>query len=285
MLAARQILSENFNKSPWLRRRPHEGQVVYQLMVNSADPIDRVVDRLGEGGATALDLNLACNAKLIRSCRAGSALFEDLEALRSVLYNVRRLWPHMLTAKIRFGSQRQDWETRFIERLRLLEESGVDAIVLHVRFFEDKLKRRARYELLPWAASLTKLPLIANGDVNGPDTLQAHAGDFQPASAVMLGRMAIVQPWVFATWNQPKAVDLLDIWRTLFQYVMEDFAPAVAVRRMLMFAKYFSANFKFGHQFKVELGRAQSPSELQERAEEFFARGPVFFPHPTVTGL
>ena len=253
-------------------------------MVNSADPIDRVVDRLGEGGATALDLNLACNARLIR-CRAGSALFEDLEALRNVLHNVRKLWPHVLTAKIRFGSQRLDWQARFIERVRLLEESGVDAIILHARFFEDKLKRRARHELLPWAASLTKLPLIANGDLNGPGTLQARVAEFQAASGVMLGRMAIVQPWVFATWNQPKAVNPLDIWRTLFQYVMQDFAPAVAVRRMLMFAKYFSANFKFGHQFKVELGRAQSASDLHLRAEEFFALGPVFLPHPTVSGL
>jgi tRNA-dihydrouridine synthase B len=285
MLAARQILSENFNKSPWLRRRPHEGQLVYQLMVNSADPIDRVVERLGEGGAEALDLNLACNARSIRSCAAGSALFNDLEALRHVLHTVRKLWPHMLTAKIRFGSQRPDWQARFIERLRLLEESGVDAIILHARFFEEKFKRRARHELFPWAASLTKLPLIANGDLNGPGTLQARAADFQSASGVMLGRMAIVQPWVFATWNQPKAVDLLDIWRTLFHYVMQDFVPAIAVRRMLMFAKYFSANFKFGHQFKLELGRARSPYELQQRAEEFFARGPALLPHPTVAGL
>ena len=92
------------------------------------------------------------------------------------------------------------------------------------RFFDDRK--------MAWAASLTKLPLIANGDLNGADTLQARAADFQPASAVMLGCMAIVQPWVFATWNQPKAVDLLDIWRTLFHYVMQDFVPAIAVRRI-----------------------------------------------------
>ncbi len=244
-----------------------------------------MVERLGEGGADALDLNLACNAKLIRSCAAGSALFEDLEALRTVLHNARKVWPHILTAKIRFGRERTDWERRFVERLRLLEDAGVDAVILHARFFEDKFKRRARHELFPWAASLTKLPLIANGDLNGPDTLQARAADFKSASAIMLGRMAIVRPWVFATWKESKHVDLADIWRTMFRYVIEDFPPAVAVRRMLMFTKYFSANFKFGHQFKVELGRAQSVEELRQRAEDFFGRAPLTVAQPTIVGL
>jgi tRNA-dihydrouridine synthase len=285
MLAARQILSDNFRRSPWVRRRPEEGPVIYQLMVNSADPVDRVLERLAEAGADALDLNLACNAKLIRSCAAGSALFEDFESLRTVLHKVRQLWPHLLTAKIRFGSQRPDWQARFTERLRLIEDSGVDAVILHARFFEEKFKRRARHELFPWAASLTQLPLIANGDLNGPGTVQERAADFQPACAVMLGRMAIAQPWVFATWDTPRSIDLGEIWRTLFRYVMEDFPPAVAVRRMLMFTKYFSANFKFGHQFKVELARAQSADELRQRAEDFFGRAPEIVAQPTVVGL
>jgi len=176
MLAARRILSESFQTSPWLRRRPQETCLVYQLMIGDKDPVDRVLGRLQEAGADALDLNLACNAKLVRSCSAGSALFDDLDSLRAVLHRVRSLWPHVLTAKIRLGHQRPDWQPRFVERLRLLEDAGVDAVILHPRFFEERFKRRARHELFPWAASLTRIPLIANGDVSGPDTLHAQAG-------------------------------------------------------------------------------------------------------------
>jgi tRNA-dihydrouridine synthase len=46
-------------------------------------------------------------------------------------------------------------EDRFVERLRAIEDAGIDAITLHVRFFEDKFKRRARHELFQWATSLT----------------------------------------------------------------------------------------------------------------------------------
>ncbi len=269
MLAARQILSENFGTSPWLRRRPEEGRLVYQLMLSAKDPVERILDRLGQAGAEVLDLNLACHVWSIRSHSAGSALFEDQAGLRSVLAKVRSRWPHVLTAKIRLGHQHPDWRGGLAERLRILEEAGVDAVILHPRFFGERFKRRARHELFPWAASLTRLPLIANGDLNGPDTLQEPGDCFRSVSGVMLGRMAVVRPWVFAAWEQPKAVDMPAIWRRMYHYVMEDFPPLAALRRLKMFTKYFAANFKFGHQFTVDLARASSLEEIRERAESF----------------
>ena len=285
MLAARQILSENFRTSPWLRRRSEEGCVIYQLMLGPGDPLERIVDRLGEAGAEALDLNLACGSRSARACSAGSALFEDLDSLRAVFRQVRRLWPHVLTAKIRLGRERPEWRLRFAERLRVLEEAGADAVVLHPRFFEERFKRRARHELFPWAASLTRLPLIANGDLSGPDTPQAQTEHFASVSAVMLGRMAVVQPWIFAHWDQPGSVDLAAIWGRMCHHLTEDFAPALALRRLQMFTRYFAANFKFGHQFNVDLARATSLEDIQRRAASFFSRAPATVAQPTLAGL
>lgn len=285
MLAARQVLADNLKTSPWLRRRPQENCVVYQLMVNADDPVERVLDRLGEAGAEALDLNLACHVWSIRSCLSGSALFQDLKSLGSVLHRVRKRWPHLLTAKLRLGHHTPEWQQHFIERLRLLEDAGVDAIILHARFFEERFKRRARHELFPWATSLTRLPLIANGDLSGPETIRGSAEHFQSVSAVMLGRMAIARPWTFANWDRPATIDLASIWNRMHQYVMEDFPPTLALRRLKMFTKYFAANFKFGHQFNVELARAESLEDIRRRAESFFSRAPATVAEPTVAGL
>ena len=101
----------------------------------------------------------------------------------------------------------------------------------------------------------------------------------------MLGRMAVARPWIFATWDQPRSVDLAAIWDRMYHYVTEDFPPAVALRRLQMFTKYFAANFKFGHQFKVDLAQATSLQEIQLRAEAFFSRTPVTVAQPTVAGL
>ena len=285
MLAARQILSENFNTSPWLRRRLQEGCLVYQLMLSAHDPIERILDRLGEAGADFVDLNLACNAWTVRSCTAGSALFEDSDALRRVLRQVRRRWPHVLTAKIRLGHEHPEWRPRFIARMRMLEEAGVDAVVLHPRFFEENLRRRARHELFPWVASLTGLPLIANGDLSGPEMLRGRMDDLRAVSAVMLGRMAVARPWIFSEWDHPASVDLAAMWERMWCYVSEDFPAALALRRLQMFTKYFAANFQFGHQFKVDLARSASMEEMRWRAEAFFSRDPVTVAQPAVAGL
>ncbi len=285
MLAARQILKEDFQRSPWLRRVPGEPYLVFQLMVRHGDPLDRILGRLAEQGVDAVDLNLACDAHTIRACEAGSALFEDLPGLRAVLLQARSLWPALLTAKIRLGSRRPDWEPRFVERLRLLEEVGLDAAVLHPRFFEDKFRRRARHELLPWAASLTRLPLIANGDFSDRASVEAQAEHLRPACAVMIGRMAVARPWLFATWDQPCQPDPAEVWRRVARYIVEDFAPAPALRRLQMFTKYYSANFAFGHAFRVAVANADSVDEALRRGEEFFSRRPALLAHPAVAGL
>lgn len=285
MLAARQILKEDFSASPWVRRHQVERNVVFQLMVRAGDPLDRVLDCLGENGVEAVDLNLACDAFSIRATEAGSSLFENLDALCQVTMEARRAWPGVLMAKVRLGSRRPDWEPRFHERLRLLEGNGFDAVTLHPRFFEDKFRRRARLELLPWAASLTRLPVIANGDLVSREQIEGLVGPLRAACAVMIGRMAIVRPWWFATWDSGTAPDPADIWRRLFRYLEEDFPPLTALRRVQSFTKYFAANFAFGHRFWVSVGNARTLPEAFAVADEFFARSPVLMSRPVVAGL
>lgn len=285
MLAARQILAESFKTSPWLRRDPREQALFFQLMVRAGDPLDRVLQRLGENGVDAVDLNLACDALSVRVRQAGSALFENMPALRSVLETARRHWPGLLTAKIRLGSRRPDWRPRFLERLRLLEEAGVDALVLHSRFFEDKFKRSARVQEIAWVAARTRLPLIANGDLSSAAQVDAQAEALRPAAALMIGRMAVARPWIFAAWEQPRRVDPAEIWRTMYRYICEDFAAPVAFRRVQMFTKYFAANFAFGHQFYVAVSNAPGLEQIRQHAEAFFARSPALVAQPTVAGL
>jgi tRNA-dihydrouridine synthase len=275
MLAARQILSEDFCTSPWLRRRPGEEALMFQLMVRASDPLERIFKCMADNGVEMVDLNLACDARAIRNCEAGSALFENFESLRATIPGARRCWPGLLLAKIRLGSQRPGWEARFTERVKFLEDAGVDALTLHSRFFEEKFKRRAHHDLLAWAASQTRLPLIACGDISGPDSVRAQADLLKPAVAIMIGRMAVARPWIFATWETGGTVDAGEIWRKMHQYISEDFPPVIALRRLQMFSRYYSANFQFGHQFHVDISNATSMENALESANRFFDRNPA----------
>jgi tRNA-dihydrouridine synthase len=285
MLAGRALLAENLRTSPYAKRRPVERALFYQLMLRPGDPIDRIVARLGDVAPDGIDVNLACDARNIRSLGAGSALFDDVTGLADVLRELRRHWAGPLTVKIRLGHATPDCEARLADRLRVIEDAGVDAITVHARFFEDKRRRPARHDRLAWATSRTRLPIIANGDILGGRTLDARPAAFGDVAAVMIGRLAIAQPWVFAGWERPVEVDPGAVWLRLHDYVAEDFEPETAVKRMRLFTKYFARNFVFGHTFESAVCNAPSMDAARAAATAFFETQPARHAEASVLGL
>jgi tRNA-dihydrouridine synthase len=285
MLSARQILCEDLVRSPSLRRSSREERVIYQLLAGAGDPLDRIIDRLSEIKPDGLDLNLACDSPNIRKFFGGIRLFEHLPALEAVLRSIRACWPGLFTVKIRLGREVPDWQDRLAERLRLFADCGVDAVVLHPRFVEERLRRRARHELLEWAAGVSRLPLIANGDIAGAASVRADPHLARHPGALMVGRMAAAQPWVFAGWERPVAVDHAEVWRRLDAYTREAFPPLKAIARIKVFTQYYARNFQFGHCLYVAVQNAPTLEAVRERAEAFFATAPAIDPAPSLLGL
>jgi tRNA-dihydrouridine synthase B len=286
MLSARQILREDLVQSPSLKRRPQEGKVIYQLMMEDADRLDQIIERLAHCSPDGIDINLACHAPNIRTRQAGSGLYENDRALADVLNLVRRTWNGLFTVKIRLGSERSGWQEQFIERLKLFEDTGVDAIFFHPRFFEDKFRKRARYEFFDWAASLTRLPIVANGDMAGPETIEQHRDLFKNVHGYMAGRMMAIQPWFFAAWQKkPFTLDYAEIWQRLYDYILEDFPPEKAISRIKIFTKYYARNFRFGHFFYMQVYNAPTLDEVKGKAMAFLCGQPEVMVGPSVQGL
>jgi len=285
MLSGRMILNENLARSPSLRRSAGEKRLIYQLMVRPSDPIDRIVGRLSELSPDGIDLNLACYAPAIRRLTSGSRLFEDVPTLEKVLRAVRSAWPGLLTVKIRLGSSTLGSEARFAERLRVIENCGVDALTLHCRYFEDKFKRRALHEVFVWASSLSRLPLIANGDIRSASTARDNPAAFAGVSGLMVGRMAAVRPWIFAGWNRPVVPDYPGVWNRIAEAIAEDFPPVLAIKRLRLFTTYYARNFHFGHLLDVAVHNAPTVEVAREKAGDFFSRSPTVLDEPSVQGI
>ncbi|MDD5657732.1 MAG: tRNA-dihydrouridine synthase family protein, partial [Elusimicrobia bacterium] len=286
MLSARMILREDLERSPCLKRRPGEGKLIYQLMVADTVRLPEIIDRIRLLRPDGLDLNLACAAYPATRQGCGAALFDDPPRLRDVLRVMRRSFPGPLFAKIRLGRQSDGWRGPLAERLRLLADEGVDALTIHPRFFEDKFKRGARHALYEELARGARLPVIASGDIRGPEDVREHAAALAPVSGIMIGRMAAACPWVFARWRRPDLpVDHAEVWRRLCDYVVEDFAPAPALIRLKVIAPYFARNFFYGHAFFKAVHSAPDLAELRRRAEGFLSRRPALDGRVAVNGI
>jgi tRNA-dihydrouridine synthase B len=254
-----------------LKRYPGRTPVIYQLMLgDGSEPIEEIIAHLARLEPAGFDVNLACHAPFIRRTGAGSRLFDNPAIFGAALKRIRGCWPGLLTVKIRLGHEEPGWEAVFTERLRVLEGCGIDAVTLHPRFVEWRFKRRARHELYPWMASLTALPVIASGDIVGPQSVVRIGASFEALRGLMIGRMALVKPWVFAAWAAPVSVDYAEVWQRMAQYVREDYPDeADVVERLKAFTGYYSRNFKFGHSLFTAIQKAHTLEALRGAVLKF----------------
>jgi tRNA-dihydrouridine synthase len=273
MLSARALLVEDLNQSPFTKRRIQEGSVLYQLKLSGEEQIDKVIERLSTLEPFGIDLNLGCPAPEVKKDGGGKALFDNIENLRRVLDTLRLCWDGILTVKCRLGNNTPGWEERFFERVKLFEEYKIDALCVHPRFSDEKLKREARMHLFPWIRSLTKLPLIANGDIAGTSSLKLLSAN--SCDALMIGRMAVVKPWIFQEFcGNSTDIDYYEVWNRHIEYICEDFSSEKAIGRIKEFSTWYSHNFFFGHEFYRLIQAAHDINSLRQKAGEFLKSDP-----------
>ena len=276
LLAGSQILGENPGISTYLKRRREEGKVIYQLLLTRHSRIPECIAKIAALEPAGIDINCGCGGQNVRRAGGGIALFENMTNLEHVLRAVRSQYSGLLTLKTRLGYEAPDWRSSFMERLKLIEDCGVDAITVHPRFAKQHLKRHAQHDAFAWIAEHTGLPVIASGDILGPATLESNPEDFSCAAGIMVGRAAAVQPWIFAAWGKPGfKVDHLDVWNRFYKYLTEDFRPERALEPLKLFARYYAQNFIFHHAFYAPLYREDRVEAVHEKAVRFLSNSPA----------
>ena len=276
MLSASAFLNEDPAKSSFSKRRDCEGAVIYQLRISGEENLEAAFSKLEEQNPVAIDLNLGCPAPEIQRQASGAALFRDFERLKQVLKRIRSCYHGPLTVKCRLGDEPENWRKPFLERLKLFEDSDVQAITVHPRLSTEKLKRRARWQEFPFIAAATRLPVIGNGDVRSLRDVENNRDYFTPLSALMLGRIVAQKPWVFREFAgyPPVEIHYPEIWDRLYRYTLEDLPPERAIGRLKEFTAYFSRNFFFGHELYKRSLKSRNVTELHEAAMRFLESSP-----------
>lgn len=287
MLSAKMVIHEDALCSPWLKRRPTDSRVIYQLLVVDTVNLARTLDRLAPVAGDGIDINLACPAATVQQQGGGSNLFDDPGRLRGILRVIRAHHAGPLLVKIRLGRPTPDWRDILRDRLRLFEDEGVDAITMHPRFAEESLNRYpARHTIHAELAAETRLPIIANGDITGADYARERAELFTSTGGLMIGRMAAARPWVFAEWHTPGLqVDPAEVWERFCNYLEDDFSPKKALVKLKVFTPYFARNFVFGHTLFTAVQSSPDWPTARDRARRFLADSPPQIRDISLSGL
>ncbi|WP_075185894.1 tRNA dihydrouridine synthase DusB [Teredinibacter haidensis] len=145
-------------------------------------------------GAKIIDINMGCPAKKVCKKLAGSALLQNESLVAEILTTVVNSVSAPVTLKTRTG---WDSTNRNGKRIaRIAEESGIQALAIHGRTRACRFNGNAEYDTIAEIVDSVALPVIANGDIDTPQKAErvlAYTG----AAAVMIGRPALGNPWIF----------------------------------------------------------------------------------------
>ena len=148
-------------------------------------------------GAQIIDINMGCPAKKVCNKWAGSALMQDEAlALRIVQAVVAASAPRGVPVTLKMRTGWCQSEKNAVVLARAAEQAGVAMVTVHGRTREQGYKGDAEYDTVAAVKAALRVPVVANGDIDSPEKARQVLA-LTGADAVMVGRAAQGQPWIF----------------------------------------------------------------------------------------
>jgi tRNA-dihydrouridine synthase B len=153
----------------------------------------------------------------------------------------------------------------------------VEGVAVHPRTRTQGYAGAADWSIIAAVKQAVKVPVIGNGDINRPEDaarMIAQTG----CDAVMIGRAAATNPWIFSQMQQHAETGRYDIpteaarHRLLVDYYTQIIASNLpdGVGKMKQFACWFTHGVGNGSELRGIVHAARTPAEILESVERFF---------------
>jgi nifR3 family TIM-barrel protein len=269
MLSDKALIYANRRTTRMVAIAPDEHPVAVQLLGSEPEPMAEAARLVAEAGADIVDVNLGCPAPKVVKNGEGSALMRDPEKAASIVGAVVRAVDLPVSAKIRKGFSPE--EANAVEVARRLEAVGVAALAVHGRVRTQFYSGSADWAIIAAVKAAVRVPVVGNGDVvDGPsaESMIALTG----CDAVMVGRAALGNPWVFgqirhylATGREappPSAEERVGMALRHLRAIVEHKGEHVGLLEMRKHAAWYIHGLRGAARARTQIMAARTPEEM-----------------------
>ncbi|MGB8658560.1 MAG: tRNA dihydrouridine synthase DusB [Candidatus Zixiibacteriota bacterium] len=199
MISAEGLMRGNTGSLRLLYFRDEERPIGVQIfganpesMASACPSIDRLKPDL-------IDLNFGCPVKKVVQKNGGAALLKDLRLLEKIVSAVTRSSRLPVTVKTRSGWDQNNLVA--VQVAKIAENYGASAVTVHPRTQKDGYSNRADWDLIAQVKKEVNIPVIGSGDIFSPEDAKEML-DHTGCDAVMIGRGALGNPWIFSRTNR-----------------------------------------------------------------------------------
>jgi tRNA-dihydrouridine synthase B len=174
---------------------PQERPIGFQLYGSQPDQFVAAARALLPRQPDFFDINLGCSVRCVAGRGAGAGLLTQPQVIVEIMQRMKQEIPIPVTAKIRIGWDEE--HRNYMEIAQLLQDAGADALAVHGRTRRQNWTVPSDWQAIREIKAQLSIPVIGNGDVGTPADIrrmQAETG----CDAVMIGRGALGNPWLFA---------------------------------------------------------------------------------------
>jgi tRNA-dihydrouridine synthase B len=241
-----------------------------------ADATRLLNDLPAERRPDVVDINMGCPVRKVVNRRAGAALLGDVPRITEMVRRMRDASRVPVTAKIRLG-----WDgtsRNVVEVAKALEDAGASAVAIHARTRAEKFEGRAHWEMIAEAKRAVGIPVIGNGDVRGPEDATRML-ESTGCDAVMLGRAAFGDPWVFRRARAflerrerlplPTAAERLATGVRHLHMMVEAVGPDAAAREMRKHVAWYVRGLPHSAQVREQVNRTRGAREMVARLGQY----------------
>ncbi|KAI1792355.1 zinc finger dihydrouridine synthase [Ganoderma leucocontextum] len=277
------------SKEEWslVRRHPSEGIFGMQIAGSKPQllvPAAEIIGRECAGNLDFVDLNCGCPIDLVYKTGSGSALLDAAGRLGKIVVGMNKALGEVpVTVKLRTGVK--DGRNNAHKLMpRLAPEWGASAITLHGRTRQQRYTKLADWDYVKQCVQavrareeeedLAPVPIFGGGDCFSSEDYW-HKIDNYDIDGIMIGRGALIKPWIFTEIKERREWDIsarerLALIRKYAEYGLNHFGSDTAgvntTRRYLCEALSFQYRY-------IPIGLLETlPAKLNERAPAFRGR-------------